>query len=369
MILEFLKGGSLDVWLPENGAKLNGSLKLHVVHQVALGFVWLGQAAVIHRDLAARNVLIDEDLVAKVADYGLSRSVDDDHNYYRIQNDRALPLRWSAPEVILARIYTTASDVFSYGVLLFEVFSNGTFPYDAIPDDNDVIALLMDESPSARPIESHMPFPTPEPIHDAVRAIFGACVRRSSKDRPTFDVLVQQTSPAAELALPRARASARVPAHNGRALESTGAETAAQPWPGSAAPPRPNAAAPPQPNTAAPPQPAGDGRDRRGVNRNARKGSVYEGFGGVSGGGGSSSTDATSGGSGAASRTNEGEGSSGGASGASGAADDANPARRGVSRNARKGSLYDGFVGSSGGSGDSQYAREDGYLAIEDLSV
>ena len=70
MVLEFLKGGSLEDWLPENGAKMSAERLTHMLHQVALGFVALGNANIVHRDLASRNVLIDEHLHIKVADYG-----------------------------------------------------------------------------------------------------------------------------------------------------------------------------------------------------------------------------------------------------------------------------------------------------------
>ena len=74
-----------------------------MLHQVALGFVALGDAEIVHRDLAARNILVDENLLVKVADYGLSRDVDDDKNYYRITSYHAnLPLRWTASATTLS---------------------------------------------------------------------------------------------------------------------------------------------------------------------------------------------------------------------------------------------------------------------------
>jgi serine/threonine protein kinase len=97
MILEFLVGGSLADWLPHNGPKLlkpTCAKLVHILHQVALGFMELGRAGIIHRDLAARNVLIDENLQIKVADYGLSRDVEEDRAYYRIKTQRPMPLRW-----------------------------------------------------------------------------------------------------------------------------------------------------------------------------------------------------------------------------------------------------------------------------------
>lgn len=79
---------------------------VHLLHQVARGFVALGDAEIVHRDLAARNILVDENLLVKVADYGLSRDVDDDKNYYRITSYNAnLPLRWTASAATLSHCH------------------------------------------------------------------------------------------------------------------------------------------------------------------------------------------------------------------------------------------------------------------------
>jgi serine/threonine protein kinase len=85
--------------------------------------------------LKARNVLIDENLHVKISDYGLSRDVDEDKSYYRMKTERPLPLRWSAKETVVHLKYSTASDVYAYGVLCFEVFSFGDFPFAALADE------------------------------------------------------------------------------------------------------------------------------------------------------------------------------------------------------------------------------------------
>jgi serine/threonine protein kinase len=145
MILEFSTGGSLDDWLPVNGPKLlkptNAKL-VHLLHQVSLGMLALGHAGLVHRDLAARNVLVDENLQIKVADFGLSRETRtsrEDRNYYRMQTNRPLPLRWIAPEGIKLGKFSVATDVYAFGVLVFEVFSFGAFPFAAY--DNDMVFI------------------------------------------------------------------------------------------------------------------------------------------------------------------------------------------------------------------------------------
>ena len=142
MILEFSCGGSLEDWLPTNGPSLKLTELLSILHQVAMGLVALKAHQIVHRDIAARNVLIGEDLCVKVSDLGLSRDVSVEKEYYRMQTfARPLPLRWTPPEVLTTLQFTPASDVYSYGVLIFEVFSFGDFPFDRI-SDADFIKFL-----------------------------------------------------------------------------------------------------------------------------------------------------------------------------------------------------------------------------------
>ncbi len=98
LILEFLPGGSLDRWL-QSAHDIGREDQLYILYQVALGMGALHARGILHRDLAARNVLVGVDLLCKVADYGLSREVTAERDYYRHKTDRALPLRWMAPEV------------------------------------------------------------------------------------------------------------------------------------------------------------------------------------------------------------------------------------------------------------------------------
>ncbi|PIO74184.1 SH2 domain protein [Teladorsagia circumcincta] len=126
ILLELVKGGALNVYLRGNGDKVSVLEKITMCKGAAQGVEYLHKQSCIHMDLAARNCLYSQDKVVKISDFGLSRLGVN----YTIRGPRKLPIKWLAPETISTFTFSLKTDVFTYGVMVYEIFTNGNEPWD-----------------------------------------------------------------------------------------------------------------------------------------------------------------------------------------------------------------------------------------------
>ncbi|XP_010151075.1 PREDICTED: tyrosine-protein kinase ABL1 isoform X2 [Eurypyga helias] len=174
IITEFMTYGNLLDYLREcNRQEVNAVVLLYMATQISSAMEYLEKKNFIHRDLAARNCLVGENHLVKVADFGLSRLMTGDT--YTAHAGAKFPIKWTAPESLAYNKFSIKSDVWAFGVLLWEIATYGMSPYPGI-DLSQVYELLEKDYRMERPEGC------PEKVYELMRA----CWQWSPSDRPSF---------------------------------------------------------------------------------------------------------------------------------------------------------------------------------------
>ncbi|XP_062924998.1 tyrosine-protein kinase SYK isoform X1 [Mobula hypostoma] len=155
LVMELAEQGQMNKFLmTHKDVSINNIVEL--VHQVSMGMKYLEEKNYVHRDLAARNVLLVTQHYAKISDFGLSKAINSEENYYKAKSTGKWPIKWYAPESINYYKFSSKSDVWSFGVMMWEAFSYGQKPYKGMKGQEVVQMIeagLRLEIPARCPVE------------------------------------------------------------------------------------------------------------------------------------------------------------------------------------------------------------------------
>ncbi|XP_017757149.1 PREDICTED: tyrosine-protein kinase Fer isoform X1 [Eufriesea mexicana] len=173
IVMELVPGGSLLTYLRKNANTITQQEQLRMCKDAAAGMCYLESKYCIHRDLAARNCLVGYESIVKISDFGMSR---EEEEYIVSDGMKQIPIKWTAPEALNFGKYTSLCDVWSYGILMWEIFSKGGNPYSG-----------MSNSQAREKIDAGYRMPAPENTPDEIYRLMLRCWEYEPDKRPHFD--------------------------------------------------------------------------------------------------------------------------------------------------------------------------------------
>ena len=179
IVMELMKHGSLLDYLRDEGRSLKPPQLVDMMAQVASGMAYLEEHNIVHIDLAARNILVGDHMICKVSDFQQAKVLEDD--IYEAPTGSKFPIKWTAPEAALYNRFTIRSDVWSFGIVMWETITYGRFPYPGWTN-----AEVLEKIQTG--YRMGCPPNCPQKLHD----IMMDCWREDPTSRPTFQHLQWQ---------------------------------------------------------------------------------------------------------------------------------------------------------------------------------
>lgn len=183
VVMELMENGDLKTYLRrirDTHLVPNASRIIRMAAEIADGMAYLESKKFVHRDLAARNCMVSKDLVCKIGDFGMARDIYET-DYYKIGKKGLLPIRWMAPENLSDGVFTSDSDVWSFGVVLYEILTLAEIPYQGFSNEEVLNYVLHKGS-----------LGIPRNCPENIQKIMEKCFKWRPNDRPTFMEIVAE---------------------------------------------------------------------------------------------------------------------------------------------------------------------------------
>jgi len=177
IVLEFMENGNLLNLLKKKGKEFENELRNKIIKGIIAGMIHLHKEGIIHRDLSSRNILLNDNFESKISDFGYSRILKSSNNNEEIGQTKSEvgPLRWMSPESLNQKIYSKSSDIWSFGVLIWECLNSGKTPYEEY-DSFQAAHLVANGS-----LKLELPINKPK-----FSSLMNQCFQINPKQRPTF---------------------------------------------------------------------------------------------------------------------------------------------------------------------------------------